>query len=196
MSDLKYRPDIDGLRAVAVVPVVLFHAGLGFPGGFVGVDVFFVISGFLITSIIAREIEDRDFSILRFYERRIRRILPALFFMLLVTTVAATALLIPVHLDEYGKSLAATALFLSNAYFYSTEGYFTEAAELKPLLHTWSLAVEEQYYIIFPPLLLLLYRMLPRIGLLAALTVFALASFVFSIWQTGQSPQALSLIHI
>ncbi|WP_370271349.1 acyltransferase family protein [Pseudooceanicola nitratireducens] len=190
MSNLKYRPDIDGLRAVAVVPVVLFHAGLGFPGGFVGVDVFLVISGLLITTIIAPEIEYRDFSILRFYERRIRRILPALFFMLVVTTVAATALLIPVHLDEYGKSLAATALFLSNAYFYSTEGYFTEAAELKPLLHTWSLAVEEQYYIVFPPLLLLLYRMLPRIGLIGVLTFFALASFVFSIWQTDQSPQA------
>lgn len=147
---VKYRPDIDGLRTIAVVPVILFHAGLGLTGGYVGVDVFFVISGFLITTILWTETREGRFSILRFYERRARRIFPALFAMAAVTAVFAWVLLLPPHLDDFGESLVATAVFLSNVYFYLKEGYFTEAAHLKPLLHTWSLAVEEQYYIVFP----------------------------------------------
>lgn len=151
---MKYRPDIDGLRALAVLPVILFHAGLpAFEGGYVGVDIFFVISGFLITSILIKDIEAGSFSILQFYERRIRRIIPALFFVMLVTLPFAYALLLPNEMAAYGKSLIATPLFASNFLFWSERGYFGAAVDLKPLVHTWSLAVEEQFYIFFPPLL-------------------------------------------
>lgn len=146
-----YRPDIDGLRAVAIIPVVLFHAhAAGFRGGFVGVDVFFVISGFLITGLIRHEIDRGTFTIAAFYERRIRRILPALFAMLLVTSVFSAWLLLPEDLADFGKSLVATSLFASNFVFWQESGYFGPAAETRPLLHTWSLAVEEQFYILFP----------------------------------------------
>lgn len=148
---MQYRKDIDGLRAVAVGGVVIYHA---FPtlltGGFVGVDVFFVISGFLITSIIASEAEAGKFSIAGFYERRFRRILPALAFMLAVTTIAAIVILPPAELDQYGQSLLAVAGFASNVLFWHEGGYFDGPAGDKPLLHTWSLAVEEQFYIVWP----------------------------------------------
>ncbi|MDH5272391.1 MAG: acyltransferase [Gammaproteobacteria bacterium] len=146
-----YRADIDGLRAVAIVPVVLFHAGASFfSGGFVGVDVFFVISGFLITGLIRHEIDTGRFSLVNFYERRVRRLLPALFAMLLVVTVLAAWLLLPADLADYAKSVLATSLFASNFLFWQEAGYFGRAAEEMPLLHTWSLAVEEQFYILFP----------------------------------------------
>lgn len=146
-----YRPDIDGLRAVAIVPVVLFHAhAAAFRGGFVGVDVFFVISGFLITGLIRHEIDRGTFTIAAFYERRIRRILPALFAMLVVTSALSAWLLLPEDLADFGKSLVATSLFASNFVFWQEAGYFGPAAETRPLLHTWSLAVEEQFYILFP----------------------------------------------
>lgn len=145
-----YRKDIDGLRALAVVPVLLFHARLpGFSGGYVGVDVFFVISGFLITSILIREIDNRQFSLIRFYERRI---FPALFAMIAVCVVAATVLMMPRDLVDFAKSVVAAALSASNLLFWWQSGYFDGAASAKPLLHTWSLAVEEQFYILFPPL--------------------------------------------
>lgn len=154
-NGIKYRPDIDGLRAIAVISVVFFHANVAmFSGGYVGVDIFFVISGFLITSIIVREIENGSFSILRFYERRFRRILPILFVVISITLLVGIVLLSPNQLKRLGASSAATSLFSSNILFYLQSGYFDSASELKPLLHTWSLAVEEQFYMVIPFLLL------------------------------------------
>jgi len=141
---LKYRSEIDGLRSVAVVPVLLFHAGFDlFSGGYVGVDVFFVISGYLITSIIIDEIGDGRFSLVRFYERRARRILPALFFVIFCCIPAAWFLLLPADMKAFSKSVVAVTTFWSNILFWRESGYFDTVAELKPLLHTWSLAVEE-----------------------------------------------------
>ena len=151
-----YRPDIDGLRTIAVMPVVLFHADVpGVSGGYVGVDVFFVISGFLITSIIHREVERGDFSILRFYERRARRILPALIAVVVATLIAAFFLFMPREFEQTAKSAASAMLFVSNLLFYSDTGYFSPGIYERPLLHTWSLAIEEQFYIFFPPLMML-----------------------------------------
>ena len=189
---MPYRSEIDGLRALAVVPVILFHAGFKlFGGGYVGVDVFFVISGFLITSIIMSDQRAGHFSIVRFYERRARRILPALFCMMAVCLPAAWLLMLPAEAAAFGKSLVSVSVFLSNVLFWRTSGYFDLAAEQKPLLHTWSLGVEEQFYIVFPLLLVLCWRFgarrlalllaaLAGISLVAsqwALDRFALASF-------------------
>lgn len=172
-----YRPEVDGLRALAVVPVVLFHAGLGlFSGGFVGVDVFFVISGYLITGILLADLAAGRYSIARFYERRARRILPALFVMLLACLPLAWALMLPSELAAFGKSLLGTLGFASNVTFWLEEGYFTTASEYKPLLHTWSLAVEEQFYLAFP-LLLLVLRRCRRRTMAAVLGAACLASF-------------------
>ncbi|PLX96807.1 MAG: hypothetical protein C0621_01345 [Desulfuromonas sp.] len=164
MTDIRYRADVDGLRAVAVLVVLFFHAGYpGFSGGFVGVDVFFVISGFLITSLILKDLEADRFSIVQFYERRFRRILPAMTSVTLVVTVAAWFILLPPDFISFGKSAAAMAGFSSNIFFWKqTGGYFGEAAEMMPLLHTWSLAVEEQFYIFFPLLLVLFHRLCPK----------------------------------
>ena len=157
---MDYRSEIDGLRALAVLPVIFFHAGFEFfSGGFVGVDVFLVISGYLITTIIISEMSENKFSILKFYERRARRILPALFFVMLVSLPFAWFWLTPKDLQDFGQSLIATSTFSSNILFWLESGYFDTAAELKPLLHTWSLAVEEQYYILFPLFLLLTWRL-------------------------------------
>ncbi len=156
---MRYRQEIDGLRAVAVVPVVLFHAGFGiFSGGYVGVDVFFVISGYLITSIIINELGRGEFSLVRFYERRARRILPALFVVMLSCIPFAWLWMAPSQLEDFGRSLVAVSLFASNILFWLESDYFAPAAEEKPLLHTWSLAVEEQYYMLFPLFLLLTWR--------------------------------------
>ena len=154
-----YRREIDGLRAIAVVPVILFHAGVTvFSGGYVGVDVFFVISGYLITSILIDELEQGNFSIARFYERRARRILPALFFVMLCCIPFAWMWMLPSELKDFSQSIAAVVFFASNVLYWREEGYFAPAAELKPLLHTWSLAVEEQYYLLFPVFLLFAWR--------------------------------------
>lgn len=159
---MKYRPDIDGLRAVAVLSVLVFHIGLSrFQGGFVGVDVFFVISGYLISSIIFAEINASRFSIVGFYERRIRRIFPALFAMLAVSSVTAAVCLLPGELVDYAKSMLSATCSASNIFFWLHSGYF-DAPTSKPLLHTWSLAVEEQFYLTFPLLLLLVRRVFPR----------------------------------
>jgi peptidoglycan/LPS O-acetylase OafA/YrhL len=147
---MQYRADIDGLRAIAVLSVLFYHAGLGFPGGYVGVDVFFVISGYLITSLILKDLERGSFSMASFWERRIRRIFPALAVMLAVTCVAGWFLLLPEDLAKLGASVIAQSLLVSNFYFWRTTNYFGGANEEKPLLHTWSLAVEEQFYLIFP----------------------------------------------
>jgi peptidoglycan/LPS O-acetylase OafA/YrhL len=155
---MKYRSDIDGLRGVAVIPVILFHIDIGlFTGGYVGVDVFFVISGFLIANILLSDIREDRFSVIRFYERRIRRIFPALFGVLIFSTIAAYFIKFPNDLESFGESLLYTALFSSNYYFMSEGGYFAAPAETMPLLHMWSLSVEEQFYILFP---IFLYAMM------------------------------------
>ncbi len=175
-----YRPDIDGLRAVAVLLVVFFHAGFApVSGGFVGVDIFFVISGYLITGIITKELDGGKFTFANFYARRIKRICPALFAMLGVCAVASLFILIPYDLSTFGRSIISTVFFYSNSLFYNKVNYFDGLAIEKPLLHTWSLAIEEQYYVIWPILLLLLYRAgrrkaLPRIIL--ALLCLSLAA--------------------
>lgn len=166
---MQYRPEVDGLRALAVVPVILYHAGLPlFGGGYVGVDIFFVISGYLITRILIDELEKGTFSLVGFYERRARRILPALFLVVGVSTCVAWAVLMPRDMKEYSQSVVAVSTFSSNIFFLLKSGYFDGAAELKPLLHTWSLAVEEQFYILFPPMLYLIWRF-GRIAVFTAL---------------------------
>lgn len=156
---MKYRREIDGLRALAVLPVILFHAGFTvFGGGFVGVDIFFVISGYLITTILISEMEQGTFSLANFYERRARRILPALFFVMLCTLPFAWFWMLPSDLKSFSQSLVAVPLFVSNILFYLTSGYFDLTSEFKPLLHTWSLAVEEQYYLLFPIFLMITWR--------------------------------------
>lgn len=185
-----YRPDIDGLRAIAVLGVVFYHYGFRqVPGGFVGVDIFFVISGFLITGVIHRQMAERRFSVRNFYERRIRRIFPALFVMLVVATIAAWELLFPTDFEAYAKSLIATAFFGANIEFWREVGYFDLAATHKPLLHLWTIAVEEQFYLIFPALLLFTgtksrWRTFAVTGLLFAV------SLAFSIWAVAHARTA------
>ncbi|RYZ03160.1 MAG: acyltransferase [Myxococcales bacterium] len=182
-SHLRYRPEVDGLRALAIVPVVLFHAGLGFPGGYVGVDVFFVISGYLITQLILKR---ADFSLPEFWERRVRRIAPALTVMLGASLVAAWLLLSPNDLQRFGRSLVAQSVLLSNVFFWRDSGYFDEGV-VRPLLHTWSLAVEEQFYLLFP-FLLVLGRRLPGPWLVRSLAALALVSFSISVWGVYRHP--------
>lgn len=179
---MEYRREIDGLRAVAVMPVILFHGGVaGFGGGFVGVDVFFVISGYLITSLIAAQAASGRFSLLEFYERRARRILPALFFVVLASVPAAWLLMLPGEYRNFSQSVAAVAVFASNVLFWRESGYFQPNSEVKPLLHTWSLAVEEQYYVIFPILMLILWRF-GRPWLVALLALVAAVSLGWAEW--------------
>lgn len=156
---MEYRREIDGLRAVAVLPVVFFHAGFTlFSGGYVGVDIFFVISGYLITSILIKDLESGKFSIAKFYERRARRILPALFFVILCCIPFAYVWMIPQQFKDFSQAIVSVLLFASNVLFWKKEHYFAPSAEENPLLHTWSLAVEEQFYIFFPILLFVLWR--------------------------------------
>jgi peptidoglycan/LPS O-acetylase OafA/YrhL len=156
LNSKHYRPDIDGLRAVAVVGVVAFHAyPFQVPGGFVAVDIFFVISGFLITSIITKEMEERTFSFATFYARRARRIFPALAVVLVTLLGAGWFLLLADEYAAVGKHTAAGAGFVSNIVFFQEAGYFDTSARFKPLLHLWSLGIEEQFYLIWPALLLL-----------------------------------------
>lgn len=184
----RYRPDIDGLRAIAIVPVVLYHFRVPpFSGGFVGVDVFFVISGFLISRLIWSEMGTGRFSFTDFYERRVRRILPALFAMLAGVSIAAILLLFPQMLVSYAMSLMATAGFVSNFHFFSATGYWAPAAAEEPLLHTWSLAVEEQFYLLFP-LLLILFRGKSRNTLLWSIAAGWLISFVISVISVRHAP--------
>lgn len=186
-----YRPDIDGLRALAVVPVLLYHAGVsGFGGGYIGVDIFFVISGFLITGIIAREVDAGTFSILKFYERRARRILPALCVMIAFVLAAASWLYLPGDFEGVPRSALAALGFLANVWFFSQAGYFQSAAETMPLLHTWSLGVEEQFYIAFPLLLLGIARYAPRLRL-AAIVLLTLLSFLWA-YRTQAAPDGFA----
>jgi len=187
---MKYRKEIDGLRAVAVLPVILFHAGFDlFSGGFVGVDVFFVISGYLITTIILTEREAGTFTILNFYERRARRILPALFFVMIVSAPFAWEWMLPIQLKDFSQSFVAVSLFSSNILFWLESGYFEAAAELKPFLHTWSLAVEEQFYLLFPLFILFTWKFGKR-KMFAALLLIGFFSVSLSQWMAGHHPSA------
>jgi peptidoglycan/LPS O-acetylase OafA/YrhL len=158
----RYRPEIDGLRALAVLPVVLFHMTVpGFSGGFVGVDIFYVISGYLITLIVAKDVDLGRFSFVSFYERRIRRIFPALFAVVFFSILAGCVLLPPTDLSAFGKSLIAMTFFVSNIFFKrqaGADGYFDVTSNSQVLLHTWTLSVEEQFYLFFPAALMLLAR--------------------------------------
>jgi len=179
---MKYRSEIDGLRAVAVIPVIAFHAGFSsFSGGFVGVDVFFVISGYLITTIILSEMELGKFSLVNFYEKRARRILPALFLVMFISLVVAWFWLLPDDMKEFSESLMAVSLFSSNIFFWSKTGYWDAASELKPLLHTWSLAVEEQYYVLFPLFLMIMWRYRKR-WILGSFMILAGMSLALAHW--------------
>lgn len=186
---LTYRPEIDGLRAIAVTSVILFHSGLvPLSGGFAGVDVFFVISGYLVTAILLKDLGSGSHSILRFYERRVRRIVPALGVVLAATTLAAWALMIPPQLEAYSKSLLAVVLFVSNLMFGANSGYFSPALEEAPLLHTWSLSIEEQYYLLFPLILAQLLRRGPR-SVTVGLFTMALASLALAQWGAAAKPE-------
>lgn len=186
--ELHYRADVDGLRAIAIVAVVFYHFGFWqVSGGFIGVDVFFVISGFLITGLIHREMAEGRFTIRRFYERRIRRIFPALFAMLAAATIAAAILLFPLDFTHYADSLFATAFFASNFEFWREAGYFDMASAQKPLLHLWSIAVEEQFYVLFPPLLLFVGIRSQR-KLIAIVGLLLSVSLAFSIWAVARAP--------
>jgi peptidoglycan/LPS O-acetylase OafA/YrhL len=187
---VNYRAEIDGLRALAVLSVILFHAGFdGFGGGFVGVDVFFVISGYLITTIIISELNEGQFSLVNFYERRARRILPALFFTIILCIPFAWFWLLPSDLRDFSQSLIAVPIFSSNILFWRESGYFHAAAELKPLLHTWSLAVEEQYYIFFPLFLMFFWR-LGKFWISALLSVVFVVSLAVAQWASVEMPEA------
>jgi len=186
-----FRPDIEGLRGLAIVPVVVFHAFPSLlPGGYVGVDVFFVISGFLITSLLMDRLRMGNYSVTGFYGARVRRIFPALFVMLTLTMPMALLLPSTRSLQEYGRTLGATAVFFSNLELYRATDYFATEAELEPLVHTWSLAVEEQYYIVFPLLLALLYRRWPK-AIAPALAAIGVTSLALSIrWLQIDPPLA------
>lgn len=182
-----YRPDIDGLRALAVLPVLLYHAGVpGFSGGFIGVDIFFVISGYLITAIIAREIDAGEFSILTFYERRARRILPALLAMIAFVLAGASWLFLPSDFESVGPSALAAIFFFANVWLFTETGYFQASAETTPLLHTWSLGVEEQFYIGVPILLIVIARYAPH-WRMKSLIAMALASFVWAVMKQADT---------
>ena len=185
-----YRPEIDGLRALAILPVVLFHLHVaGFAGGYVGVDVFFVISGYLITSLIQQELDRGEFSFVRFWERRARRILPALTVVVLFSLAAGWFILTPTDLDNLGASAFAQSLFGSNVLFWLQAGYFEPGAGSKPLLHSWSLAVEEQFYLCFPFMLVLL-GMVGRISRVRLIAGFLLLSLVLSVYGVADHPTA------
>jgi len=185
-----YRAEIDGLRALAVIPVIFFHAGIeSFSGGYVGVDVFFVISGYLITTIILADLEQGRFSIVHFYERRVRRILPALFFVMFCSLPLAWYLFLPSDMKDFSQSLAAVSTFSSNILFWRESDYFAGAAELKPLLHTWSLAIEEQYYVLFPLFLLVLWRVEKR-WIAGAVLLVLVTSLWVAHWGAYYAPTA------
>ncbi|MDU8929420.1 acyltransferase family protein [Alisedimentitalea sp. MJ-SS2] len=186
-----YRHEIDGLRAIAVLAVIIAHTGLGvLPGGYAGVDVFFVISGFLITGIILRDLERDRFSFKAFYLRRARRILPALFLVLTVTTPFAWALLSPSEIKDFSGSLFFSIFFLSNAFFLDLTDYFAPSSHFLPLLHTWSLAIEEQFYLLFPLIAYLSFRWFGRRGLWLMTVLLIAASFAVSEWGWRNEPRA------
>ena len=179
---ISYRSDIDGLRAVAVLLVVFNHLHTRFSGGYIGVDVFFVISGYLISSVLIQEMNRGEFSLVEFYERRIRRIFPALFVMMGVVTVLAWFYLTPSELEEYARSMLAAVYSGSNILFWHEAGYFDSPSSLKPLLHTWSLAVEEQFYILFPLVLVMVRKWFPQRLQIAIWTLSGVTFFLACVW--------------
>ncbi|MGE0607030.1 MAG: acyltransferase family protein [Pirellulales bacterium] len=192
---MTYRPDIDGLRAVAVLSVVLGHLGLGMPGGYVGVDVFFVISGYLIASLMLNDMQAGTFSLVRFWERRVRRILPALLVVVGVSFVAGWFLLVPKSYELFGRSAVSLALLKSNYFFARHTDYFAASAHEKPLLHTWSLAVEEQFYLVVPLLFWAAFRLRRQAWLGPLVAIAAAASFAYGVHGTAQfSRQAYYLL--
>lgn len=194
-SNLSYRPEIDGLRTIAVLAVVIYHAQISwngfllFSGGFIGVDVFFVISGYLITRLIIHELNEGAFSFQNFFMRRARRILPILFLVILVTLPVAWWLMLPQALEEYAVSVLATMTMTSNFLFWQQDSYWAVANELNPLLHTWSLAIEEQFYIIFPPMFLLVWKF-ARHHLTTLLIVAIIGSLLAAILTVPTHPEA------
>jgi peptidoglycan/LPS O-acetylase OafA/YrhL len=188
-NSIEYRPEIDGLRALAVVPVLLYHAQLGASGGFVGVDVFFVISGFLIPSMLLKRMEAAPLDLLEFWERRIRRIFPTLAVMTLITLVVSWFLLLPADYKELGESVCAQTLLSSNVFFWRHTNYFEGAANLKPLVHTWSLAIEEQFYLLYPLILLGVAKLRQPLGTLIFLFL-CVVSFAVSVDGVAHHPQA------
>lgn len=187
---MRYRREVDGLRALAVMPVVLFHAGFQeISGGYVGVDVFFVISGYLITTIIHSDLKSGSFSLVHFYERRVRRIFPALLFVIISCIVFAFMWLAPGDMRLFSRSLSSVSLFASNILFWTESGYFDTLAELKPLLHTWSLSVEEQFYVIFPLFLMVAWGIGKR-WLMAMLVFIVLVSLLAAQWAGKTTPGA------
>jgi peptidoglycan/LPS O-acetylase OafA/YrhL len=189
-SAAKYRPDVDGLRAVAVIPVLFFHTGISlFSGGYTGVDIFFVISGFVITRKLVDDMDAGQYSIASFYVRRIRRIVPALIATILVCYIAALILFLPDAMLDFSRSVVATALFVSNIYFWRSSGYFEIQALDRPLLHTWSLSIEEQFYLVIPVALYIALRHFRKhAGLLFA--VAAVGSLALSAFVTYRAPTA------
>ena len=158
MKVLDYKPQIDGLRAFAVLPVIFFHADFNyFEGGFVGVDIFFVISGYLITNIIIKDLSEKKFNLKNFYLRRARRILPILLFITIISLFASLILMTDEQLKFFSKQVFSVVLFFSNFFFWKNSNYFDPNSEIQPLLHTWSLGVEEQFYILFPLFLILVW---------------------------------------
>lgn len=187
-SKLAYRPDVDGLRAVAVLSVVFCHAGFNCPGGFIGVDVFFVISGYLIAGLILKELKQGTFTLTNFWERRVRRIVPPLVVVVVVTLVAGWFILMPEDFASFGKSMVGLALLASNVQFWKSIDYFDNAAEEKPLLHTWSLSVEEQFYLFVPVFLLLLAKRSKLHRAFLILSAVAGVSFGLSVYWTQRHP--------
>lgn len=185
-----YRPEIDGLRALAVIPVILFHLAAPLaPAGFLGVDVFFVISGYLITGLLVADLRAGRFSLWRFYERRARRILPALFLVTSACVLPAALWMLPGQQADFGRAILAAIGFVSNVLYYGSTGYFAASAETMPLLHTWSLAVEEQFYLIFPLVLYGVWRFgAARLGLVVA--GLGLASLAVGLWLARSDPAA------
>jgi peptidoglycan/LPS O-acetylase OafA/YrhL len=193
LEKLRYRPEVDGLRAIAVLAVVLFHAGFGCSGGFVGVDIFFVISGYLITKLIWFDLENGHFTFAHFWERRARRILPAFLVVTISTVAAGWFYLLPSDFRSLGRATASQALFAANIHYWLDSGYFATASEEKPLLHTWSLAVEEQFYFIVPFLLLTVYQMHRfrcRKGIVFLLGLGSVLSFCTSLYGVSYYPSA------
>ena len=189
-SSFEYRKEIDGFRALAILPVVFYHAGIKlFSGGFVGVDVFFVISGYLITNIILSDIENKKFSLKNFYERRARRILPALLLVSVICIPFSFLFFKDIYLLEFARSLVSLIFFSSNFLFWSESGYFNTNTEFKPLTHTWSLSVEEQFYILFPIILLFLFNFFKFFTKIFFIILFTL-SLLFCVWGSFNYPNA------
>jgi len=189
MSNISYRPEIDGLRAVAVLSVIIYHAGVeAMSGGFIGVDVFYVISGFLITRILLRSVDDESFSLSKFYARRIKRLLPAAMFLIVVTLLFGAFILSPNRYIELAKSAVFSNLFMANVWFMNNSGYFDLSTQISPLVHMWSLAVEEQFYLFYPILLLMANRFGGIKGIKYLVIFILLSSFGLNLWMIDKSP--------